>query len=129
MRKVSCFCGEMVYDDCDGQESMQRAEEESEILLCPACAKKAQSQVLFVCENCSSSDFLNTEMLRKEIQDSNPDRPEISSWFDKLPMIVISEGCAKCLRAGTEVESYFLGIKIREGIFLGDFQQKSQAVH
>lgn len=124
MRKDSCFCGATVYDEVDEAEAVRRMEGENEVLLCPSCVQKAKSLALFLCQNCGATKFLDVEILKEGALEENPGRPEISSWFERLPMILIGNQCSKCAGPGAQIELQFIDIQIRVGI-TSNFANKS----
>jgi hypothetical protein len=77
--------------------------------------------VLAVCESCGIAVFLDPEFARETILGDNPDKPEASSWLEKLPILLVLGGCSECLvesEAAIEVK-VFSGFEIKEGrVFL-----------
>lgn len=128
MREDICFCGATVHDEVDEAEAVRRMEEFSEILLCPSCTQKAKSLALFTCQNCGSSKFLDIEILKEGVLEENPSRPEIASWFERLPMILIGNQCSTCAGPEAQINLQFIDIRIREGIATNFSRDRSKFI-
>jgi hypothetical protein len=117
-----------VYDEISGTEAARRMEEFGEILLCPSCAQKAISLALFNCQGCGASKFLDVEILKEGVLEENPSRPEISSWFEKLPLILIGNQCSKCAGPEAQMNLQFIDIQIREGTVINFSRDRSKFI-
>lgn len=94
---------------------------DDEILLCPVCIEEIKRSVLIVCELCGETLFLDPEFVRKTILADNPDKLEASFWLEKLPILLVINGCSECqleseAAIGVKV---FSGFEIKKGkVFL-----------
>jgi len=90
---------------------------EDDILLCDACAEEIKKSVLVFCESCGDTFFLDPEFARESLLGDNPEKPEASSWLEKLPILLVLGGCSEC-QAESEAAigvKIFSGFEIKEG--------------
>lgn len=90
---------------------------DDDILLCASCIEEIKHSVLAICESCGFAFFLEPEFARETILADNPDKPDVSSWLKKMPILLVFGGCSECQlesEAGIGVK-VFSGFKIKNG--------------
>ena len=90
---------------------------QDKIFFCELCVEEMKRSVLVVCESCGIAFFLDPEFAREALLGDNPEKPEASSWLEKLPILLVLGGCSEC-QAESEAAigvKIFSGFEIKEG--------------